>query len=305
MTTPHPGATAPQAPLDRNLLAEAAKLAYVDAHNKDSNFSAGPLAEIERYIRAAHAVGVTQGMHASPAAATQPCASAYPNQSYQCPVAEVIVSHVRPGLDGLCTAEIASAERLPVGAELFLHPPRELDHQAFVADACARIKAADDAAADNDYMLDSDDCIQVLRGEWKGPLRNDYPQKPEHPELAQAVQAAGQGELVAWQQRRARRVANDVVTDWSPWYPVTTHHVQQAQKDAPSHIPHERRPLYTGPVDGVDPGQHEVLRQAATQALAAMDYMLRNGEWYRAQERADALREALKAGPVPYQPAKH
>ncbi|GHC72991.1 hypothetical protein GCM10007320_09260 [Pseudorhodoferax aquiterrae] len=36
-----------------------------------------------------------------------------------------------------------------------------------VEDLCARIKAADDAAADGDYMLDSDDCISVLRGTWR------------------------------------------------------------------------------------------------------------------------------------------
>jgi hypothetical protein len=35
------------------------------------------------------------------------------------------------------------------------------------------------------------------------------------------------------------------------------------------------------------------LRTAAQQALAAMDYMLNNGEWYQAQERAEALRAAL------------
>jgi hypothetical protein len=36
------------------------------------------------------------------------------------------------------------------------------------------------------------------------------------------------------------------------------------------------------------------LREAAQQALQAMDYMLNNGEWYQAQERADALRAALE-----------
>ena len=40
---------------------------------------------------------------------------------------------------------------------------------------CARIKAADDAAADNDYMLDSNDCISVIRGTWGGPMLNDKP----------------------------------------------------------------------------------------------------------------------------------
>jgi len=42
---------------------------------------------------------------------------------------------------------------------------------------CALIKAADDACADMDYMLDSNDCISVLRGTWRGPLLNDHPTK--------------------------------------------------------------------------------------------------------------------------------
>jgi len=40
------------------------------------------------------------------------------------------------------------------------------------------------------------------------------------------------------------------------------------------------------------------LREAAQAALASMDQMLNMGEWYQAQERADALRAAL-AQPVP------
>ncbi len=46
------------------------------------------------------------------------------------------------------------------------------------------------------------------------------------------------------------------------------------------------------------------LREAAQQALEAMDYMLNNGEWYQAQERADALRAAL-AEPEYDDPAIH
>jgi hypothetical protein len=46
-----------------------------------------------------------------------------------------------------------------------------------IGNLCARIKAADDAAADRDYMLDSDDCIKVLRGEWKAPLAMDKPDR--------------------------------------------------------------------------------------------------------------------------------
>ena len=43
---------------------------------------------------------------------------------------------------------------------------------------CARIKAADDAMADGNYMLDSDDCISVIRGTWKPPMLNDKPAAP-------------------------------------------------------------------------------------------------------------------------------
>lgn len=49
-----------------------------------------------------------------------------------------------------------------------------------VDDLCARIKAADDAAADRDYMLDSNDCIAILRGEWTAPLAMDKPERPPH-----------------------------------------------------------------------------------------------------------------------------
>lgn len=56
-----------------------------------------------------------------------------------------------------------------------LLPPQQT---ALIENLCARIKAADDAAADNGYMLDSNDCISVLRGTWTGPLANDLPPKP-------------------------------------------------------------------------------------------------------------------------------
>ena len=51
--------------------------------------------------------------------------------------------------------------------------------QALIEVMCARIKAADDAMADGDYMLDSDDCISVIRGTWKPPLLNDKPAAPQ------------------------------------------------------------------------------------------------------------------------------
>ncbi len=34
---------------------------------------------------------------------------------------------------------------------------------------CAAIKAEDDHCADGDYMMDSDDCIRVVRGTWVRP----------------------------------------------------------------------------------------------------------------------------------------
>lgn len=46
----------------------------------------------------------------------------------------------------------------------------------FIERACANIKAADDACAGGDYMLDSNDCISVLKGEWTGPILHDMPQ---------------------------------------------------------------------------------------------------------------------------------
>lgn len=49
---------------------------------------------------------------------------------------------------------------------------------ARIEDMCARIEAADNAAAAGDYMLDSNDCISVLRGTWSGPLENNCPPAP-------------------------------------------------------------------------------------------------------------------------------
>ena len=57
--------------------------------------------------------------------------------------------------------------------------PRTPETQAaWVEEGCALIKAADDAAAAWDYMLDSNDCISVLRGTWKNPIANGCPVKP-------------------------------------------------------------------------------------------------------------------------------
>lgn len=41
--------------------------------------------------------------------------------------------------------------------------------QAAIEAVCAAIKAEDDHCAGADYMLDSDDCIKVARGQWVRP----------------------------------------------------------------------------------------------------------------------------------------
>ena len=64
----------------------------------------------------------------------------------------------------------------PVGTPVYA-APQEAQADLIYA-LCARIKAADDAAAENDYMLDSDDCISVIRGTWEGPVLNDQPSAP-------------------------------------------------------------------------------------------------------------------------------
>ena len=55
---------------------------------------------------------------------------------------------------------VASMEKMKVTAQV--------DRQALIEELCAKIKAADDKALDEaNYMLDSNDCIKVLRGEWQ------------------------------------------------------------------------------------------------------------------------------------------
>ncbi len=73
---------------------------------------------------------------------------------------------------------------------------------------CSRIKAADDAAADGDYMLDSDDCISVLRGTWGAPSLNDCPAKPE---AASAMPTAEAAPIRAWMHEEdPERVISDI-----------------------------------------------------------------------------------------------
>ena len=73
------------------------------------------------------------------------------------------------------TARIEAQQQLADAQELAAKAG--LAHMKAVQDAvaaerdrlCAAIKAADDKASDDDYMLDSDDCISVIRGTWGTP----------------------------------------------------------------------------------------------------------------------------------------
>lgn len=89
-----------------------------------------------------------------------------------------------------------------------------------IGDLCARIKAADDAAADRDYMLDSDDCIAVLRGEWKGPLTMDKPERAAH---GQAPDGATSNGIpveagIAWQEAGTGIERKAVMVSGRAWY---------------------------------------------------------------------------------------
>jgi hypothetical protein len=92
--------------------------------------------------------------------------------------------------------------------------------QEWIETACALIKAADDAAHDSDYMLDSNDCIKVLRGQWNGPLMNDKPAAPQP-----------QQEPVAWMH------------EWEDGERIPTLHPRDAREsDKPTSV----RPLVYG-----------------------------------------------------------
>lgn len=74
-------------------------------------------------------------------------AAPQPTAVEQEPVAEVIVSHTRAGLNGPYTAEVASRERLSVGAELFIHPQPPVVGEVVVTtnqkDACVAVTRQD------------------------------------------------------------------------------------------------------------------------------------------------------------------
>ena len=54
-------------------------------------------------------------------------------------------------------------------------------------------------------------------------------------------------EPVAWQERKAKRMHEGVVTEWTNWYPCRYRTIDEAKAEACDHIPYEWRPLYTTP----------------------------------------------------------
>jgi hypothetical protein len=55
---------------------------------------------------------------------------------------------------------------------------RQIGEKELIEVLCARIKSADDIASLDDYMLDSDDCIAVLRGQWTAALTKNSEATP-------------------------------------------------------------------------------------------------------------------------------
>jgi hypothetical protein len=90
------------------------------------------------------------------------------------PVAEMVPYHTPSGKR---VAVISRFQHLPIGTKLYTHPQPAAQDAEDAARLereriCAAIKAEDDYCVENgDYMLDSDDCIKIVRGEW---VRPDY-----------------------------------------------------------------------------------------------------------------------------------
>ncbi len=65
-----------------------------------------------------------------------------------------------------CLLTIEAERRMKVNDPLYDKAALDAAVAAERERLCAAIKAADDKASASDYMLDSDDCIRVIRGTW-------------------------------------------------------------------------------------------------------------------------------------------
>ena len=100
-------------------------------------------------------------------------------------VSEPVFAFRRKGLDDFCTctekryAELSAKPNLFETRIFYTTPPTQAADSVLEDAArlereriCAAIKAEDDYCVEHgDYMLDSDDCIKIVRGEW---VRPDY-----------------------------------------------------------------------------------------------------------------------------------
>jgi hypothetical protein len=66
--------------------------------------------------------------------------------------------------NGVHITTVLGPVAIPQDAALYTRPAVPLTDER--ERLCAAIKAADDKASEHDYMLDSDDCIKVIRGTW-------------------------------------------------------------------------------------------------------------------------------------------
>ncbi len=113
--------------------------------------------------------------------AAQPAGAQQPGAAYAAlPEPPQFPAHPEPMVMDWSAIEISAIAQY--GRDMYEAGKRQSHGQPYptIDDLCARIKAADDAAADRDYMLDSNDCIAVLRGEWKGTLAMDKPERASH-----------------------------------------------------------------------------------------------------------------------------
>lgn len=156
------------------------------------------------------------------------------------PIAEVIVSHVRSGLDGRYTAEVAGYERLSVGAELFVRPqPPALEQpQNHVPDVGNMVQAGWKLVPvePTQAMLDqlrfgwSDISTAYVIDRWKRTIAA-APQPPTTEQSSEVEQPQDGQEPVAWIEPGRNRVGLNfdyeyTITEEHPrdlgWLPLYT-----------------------------------------------------------------------------------
>ena len=150
-----------------------------------------------------------------------------------------------------------------------------------IEELCALIKAADDAAAGNDYMLDSDDCIAVLRGEWKGAYAADHPQLPKKVAASplnkpvtgwySELVHADTGEVIQNTFRVDAPVSGPAGVDGFEWRStfMTSQSKHRAQRKAQSAVEHAQ--AIDREIQALQDAQDRLLEAPAKQLIARID----------------------------------